>query len=137
MAPGSQITDIVRLLSSDPLTKLSPEDRRSAPPVIPLRAVTGAAPAAARFQARYHSHPPATTHPTARRAAVPAPRFRSASPPPASPPTPTAKSSAPRPPASSMGSWKTIIDNPTDSRPGSIPWLMFCKIFPSAVVSPK
>jgi hypothetical protein len=51
-----------------------------------------AAPAPARFQARYHSHPPATTCPTARRAAVPAPpRFRSASPPPASPPTPAAK----------------------------------------------
>jgi hypothetical protein len=32
-----------------------------------------AAPAPARSQARYHSHSPATTHPTARRAAVPAP----------------------------------------------------------------
>jgi hypothetical protein len=39
----SQITDIVRILASGSLAKLLSEDRRSTPPSIPLRAVTGAA----------------------------------------------------------------------------------------------
>jgi hypothetical protein len=60
-----------------------------------------AAPAPARFQARYHSHPPTTSHPTARRAAVPAPpvplRFTAARL--AAHPQPR-RCSAPRPPAS-------------------------------------